>query len=281
MRPSPTVGPALITGRILFLRFPESGVAEYFVVKADGSDEQTFGPRVEYETRQVSPDRSLLAIVGPNSQGIVVGGTIGVDGTGFHLFENPEPSLNLACGIWGPHNRLACEAWNDVDLSLDGIYTVLASDGSDPQQLTTGRDVPCDYSPDGTQLAFVRRSPDGNGSTLMVVAAAGGEPLVLLEEVAESGLPCDWSPAGSSILAPTTDGKLHLVTTEGDRSLVVGDGLDGYITNGAWSSDASRILLTMALPGEQGDVYTIAADGSDLHRITNSDLLEEGLTWLP
>ena len=269
------------SGRILLLRFPEPGPAEYFVVNADGSGEQPFGPRVDYEARQVSPDESLLAIVGPNSQGVIVGGTIRLDGSGLVLFENPEPSLNLACGIWGPDDRMACEAWNDADPSLAGIRTVLASDGSDPQQLTTGRDIPCDYSPDGSQLAFVRQGPDGTGSTLMVVASEGGEPEALLEDLAESGLPCDWAPDGSSILTTTTDGDLHVVTTGGDSATFIGDGLDGYIFNGVWSSDGSRILLTMAFEREQGDVYTIAADGSDLQRLTHSKLLEEGITWLP
>jgi WD40 repeat protein len=269
------------SGRILLLRFSETSPAEYFVVNADGSDEQPFGPRVEYEARQVAPDESLLSIVGPNSEGMIVGGTIGLDGTGFRLFRNPKPSLNLACGIWGPHDRMACEAWSDADPSLNGIRTVLASDGRDPQRLTTGRDVPCDYSPDGSQLAFVRESPHGDGSMLMVMAADGGVPEALLENVATSGLPCDWAPDGSSILTATTDGKLHVVTTKGDSATFVGDGLDGYISNGVWSSDGARVLLTMAPQGEQGDVYTIAADGSDLRRITHSELLEEGIIWLP
>lgn len=269
------------SGRILFLRYPESAPAEYFVVGADGSGEEPFGLPADYEGRQVSPNASLLAIVGPNSQGVFVGGTISVDGSGFRLFENPEPSLNLACGIWGPGDRMACEGWNDADPSVAGIRTVRASDGSDPQRLTTGRDTPCDYSPDGSQLAIVREGPDGKGGTLMVLPSQGGEPVALLGDVAAAGLPCDWSPDGSSILTATTDGKLQLVTPQGDSAAFVGDGRDGYIYNGLWSSDGSRILVTMGFKGEQADVYTIAADGSDLRRITNSHLLEEGITWLP
>ena len=98
----------------------------------------------------------------------------------------------------------------------------------------------------------------------MVVASEGGEPEALLEDLAVAGLPCDWAPDGSSILTATNDGKLQFVTTEGDSATFVGDGLDGYIYNGLWSSDGLRILLTMGFEGEQADVYTIAADGSDL-----------------
>jgi hypothetical protein len=289
-RPPPTTSPSTMVaptlnagalGRILLQRFPESGPVEKYVVNADGSDEQPFGPREDYETRQVSPDESLLAVVGPNSQGMIVGGTIAVDGSGFHLFENPEPSLNLACGIWAPHDRIACEGWNDDDSSVDGMYTALASDGSDPQRLTTGRDSPCDYSPDGSQLAFVREGQEEDSGTLMVVAAEGGEPVVLLEEVAAAGLPCDWSLDATSILTATTDGKLQLVSTHGHSATFVGNGLDGYIYNGLWSSNGSRILVTMSFVGHQADVYTVAADGSDLQEITNSEILEEGINWLP
>ena len=93
--------------------------------------------------------------------------------------------------------------------------------------------------PDGTQLAFVRQSADGNCSTLMVVASEGGEPLALLEDVAEAGLPCDWAPDGRSILTATTDGELQVVTIEGDFAPFIGDGLDGFIFNGGWSQDGS------------------------------------------
>lgn len=270
-----------VTGRILVLRFPASGSPTHFVVNTDGSDETPFGPQIEYEARQVSVDGSLLAIVGPNSQGIIVGGTITLADESYVLFENPEPNLNLACGIWAPNDRLACEGWNDDDPSVAGIQTVLAADGSDPQRLTTGRDVPCDYSPDGSQLAFLREGSDGNGSTLMVMDSDGGEPEDLLEHVAGSGLPCDFAPDGSSILVATTDGELKVVTLDGDATTFVGDGLDGFVFNGLWSVDGSRILLTMAFQGEQGDVYTVAADGSDVQRITTSDALDEGINWLP
>lgn len=37
----------------------------------------------------------------------------------------------------------------------------------------------------------------------------------------------------------------------------------------------------MTLEGDQFDVYTVAADGTDLQQITNSELLEEGAIWLP
>ena len=267
--------------RILFSRIMPSGETRHFVAGTDGSDEQPFLPGKEFEGRNVSPDGSRLAIVAANDQGMLVGGSVGVDGAGFHLLANPEPKLHLACGVWAPEERFACEGWDDSDASRAGIYTVRASDGGDPQRLTHARDVPCDYSPDGTQLAFVRTGADDAVGTLMVMNARGRDARPLLDDVALAGIACDWSPTGRSILAGSTDGTLVIVTPDGESTPFVGDGIDGYASGGVWSLDGSRILFSMTLEGEQFDVYTAAADGTGLTRITDSDLLEEAATWLP
>ncbi len=275
---SPEVSPQ---GRILFSRIMASGEIRYFVVDADGSGERRFLPGKEFEGRNLSPDGSRLAVVASNDQGVLVGGSVGVDGKGFRLLPNPEPSLNLACGVWAPEERIACEGWDDSDASRAGIYTVRASDGSDPQRLTQARDVPCDYSPDGTQLAFIRTEADDAVGTLMVMDARGRNARPLLDDVALAGIACDWSPDGRSILTGSTDGTLMLVTPDGASTPLVGDGIDGYASGGVWSLDGSRVLFSMTLEGDQFDVYTTAADGTDLTRITDSELLEEASTWLP
>jgi Tol biopolymer transport system component len=270
-----------VNDRILFSRIAASGEVRYFVVDADGSDEQPFLPGKEFEGRSVSPDGTRLAIVAVNDQGVLVGGSVGVDGTGFRLLPNAEPRQNLACGVWASDQRIACEGWDDSDASRAGIYTVRASDGGDPQRLTHARDVPCDYSPDGTQLAFVRTGADDAVGTLMVMDARGRDARPLLEDVALAGIACDWSRDGRSILTGSSDGTLMLVTPDGASTPLVGGRVDGYASGGVWSSDGSRILFSMTLEGEQFDVYTTAADGTDLTRITDSELLEEASTWLP
>jgi WD40 repeat protein len=266
---------------ILFSRIMPTGETLYFVVSADGSGETPFAPGKDFEGRQLSPDGSQLAIVGPNEEGVLVGGTVGVDGSGFRLFAAPDPTLHLACGVWAPQGRMACEGWDDSDPSRAGIYTVRASDGGDPQRLTRHRDVPCEYSPDGTQLAFVRTGANDAVGTLMLMDADGGRRRAVLTDVALSGIPCDWSPDGHSILVASGSGALIVVTPDGDDSPIEGDGLKGHSLGAVWSLDGSHILFSMRLEGDQFDVYMAAADGSDLTRITDSDLLEEATNWLP
>jgi WD40-like Beta Propeller Repeat len=269
-----------LPGRILFSRVTPSDEFLHFSVSTDGSGETPFVPGVEFEARHLSPDGSLLAISGPNEQGLLVGGTVRVDGTGFRLFATTDPSLNLVCGVWAPRGRLACEGWDDSDPSRTGIYTVRASDGTGLRQLTRLRDIPCEYSPDGTQLAFVRTVGDNGRGTLMVMDAAGGKARALLSDVVLTGIPCDWSPDGNSILASSA-GTLRFVTLDGTSSRLEGDGIGGFAMGGLWSPDGSHVLFSMSFEDQQFDVYTAAADGSGLTPIADSELLEESAYWLP
>lgn len=250
---------------------------DLFVVDTDGTGEQPFLPDEEVETRTVSPDGSLLALVGTNDQGLIVGGTVGTDGKGFHLFDSVDPTLNLACGVWSPDAwRLACEGWDDSNPRRAGVYTVQASYGRAPRRLSTQSDVPCDYSPDGTRLAFIRTLDDDGGGRLMVMDVDGSNAHPLAD-VHAGGMRCDWSPDGGSILTER-NGALLLVTLDGTSTQIP---TEGYAQGGAWSPDGSHIAFNMALSGDRFDIYTADADGSDVTRITDSPLLEEAPVWLP
>ncbi len=274
--PSPMVSDE---GRILFLRD-----VEQFVARADGSDEEPFLPGKEIAVRSVSPDGGRLAFVTANDQGLIVGGTVAIDGTDLRLFESPDSALNLACAWWDSDDRIACEGWDDSDPARAGIYTIRASDGGGLRRLTRRREYPCAYSPDGDLLAFIRVADDigkeAESGNLMVMDADGGRPRVLLEGVGESGMACDWSPDGKAIIAGRSDGSIALVSPDGETTPFVGEGIAGYSEGFRWSPDGSRILFSMNLDG-QFDVYTVAADGSDLTRVTDSESYESGLAWLP
>lgn len=75
--------------------------------------------------------------------------------------DDPTPPQG---GGWAPEGRLACEGWDDSDPSRAGIYTVRASDGSDPRRLTRQRDIPCEYSPMGRSSRSSARWPTTAGA---------------------------------------------------------------------------------------------------------------------
>jgi len=279
---SPTQAPSTVStavGHLLILRYPSTGSGEYFVANVDGSDEQAFLPGEEFEARQLSPDNTRVAIVAPNEDGILTGASVGTDGRNRTDLVNDDPSLHLACGVWAPNDRLACEGFDESTPSRSGIYTVSAEDGGDLQRLTHERDVPCDYSPDGSRLAFIRTGADEGVGTLALMDADGGKLESLDAKVFLSGIACDWSPDGNSILIGSPDGEILLVSPDGGSSTF--PGLEGFASGPTWSSDGSHIMFSMTLEGEQFDVYTVAADGTELTRITDSDLLEEAVVWLP
>ena len=92
-----------------------------------------------------------------------------------------DPDLNLGCGDVSPDGtRIVLEGLQHEDTGRNGIYTVRASDGGGLVRLTSGFDGPPSYSPDGSQVVFMRTrpgiQPDGAGA-LFVVDADGGRPV--------------------------------------------------------------------------------------------------------
>ena len=96
--------------------------------------------------------------------------------------ETPDPTLELHCEFgWSPDGeRVVCEGYGLDDPSRNGIYSVRAADGGDLTRITSnpgGQDTPGEYSPDGTQLVFVRFEDDVPvGYFVTNVDGTGGPP---------------------------------------------------------------------------------------------------------
>jgi Tol biopolymer transport system component len=272
---SPTHSPASIpAGRLAYGRFSPGGIAHVFTANTDGTDEQALLPSVA-EGPRFSPDGRRIAIVVESPQGLISFGFVNPDGSDFARFDSPDPTLNLGCVTWSPDgSRLACEAWDDTDVTRQGIYTVRASDGGDLIRVTTSpadmKDVnPGAYSPDGRQLVFLRGDPqDDKHLTLMVVDVNGSNERALMTQ--KVGLGCDWSPDGKTILTEA-DGSLLVVPLDGGPPSPVNIVADGPViaTRGAWSPDGTWIVFSrVTSTGE--DIYIVRMDGTNLHQVTNT-----------
>jgi Tol biopolymer transport system component len=262
------------------------------------------------QTFTVDPDGSDFSLLADNSEA----GQWSYDGTKIALFEGyvnfdsgiftslnldtQYPDLFLPCGVWSPDDkRLACEGFGITDPSLNGIYTVRASDGGDLQRVTSdpgGDDCPSDYSPYGNRIVFTRANdttfalytirPDGTG----------------LRQISPPGLNfnfCNgsWSPQGNEILLsahqPNFDYHssiwvLHANGT-GLRRIPVPD-CGGLNTdpNGvgcpspSWSPDGKKIVFSRQVGTQPHDIYTVNADGSGLFQVTNTpDITEFSADW--
>ncbi len=171
---------------------------------------------------------------------------------------------------------------------------VTGLDGSEPQPLDTGCQLPCvedwlgsswepglAFSPDGSRLAFVRGFSDdvfGDARSVIAIMDMATGAMVELGSTAGAAGPPSWSPDGAhlifgSFVVDADGSNLHrVIPTE------LSDG--GPAARGArWSPDGSLIVFassidTLAKPGvidnsqRLSDLYTVRPDGSGLQRLT-------------
>jgi Tol biopolymer transport system component len=278
--PGPSVrageSPAPIPGgRLAYGRFSPGGtISHVFTANTDGTDEQALLASIA-EGPRFSPDGRRLAVVIESAQGLIFFGLVDPDGSDVVRFDSPDPTLNLGCGSWSPDgSRLACEAWDDTDVSRQGVYTVRASDGGDLTRVTTSpagtHDGYCGgHSPDGRQLLFLRADlPDEEQATMMVVNVDGGDERPVIAQ--KVGLWCDWSPDGKTILTEA-NGSLLLVPVDGSQpsAIKIVAGAPVIATRAAWSPDGTWIVFSrVTSTGE--DIYIMRKDGTNLHQVTDT-----------
>ncbi len=108
------------------------------------------------------------------------------------------------------------------------------------------------FSPDGSQMAFVRNSPDKNDSRLMIANVDGsGERTIAVRSLNEAYSFPAWSPDGQTIAA--TAGSAELGDSFRDVITVnVADGTEKtlttrkwyWITQAAWLADGSGLIMS-------------------------------------
>ena len=282
--PTPTSASTgtLFEGRLLFSRFTESTHTfnGTYIARTDGSGEiEVPMPWTEGGGRW-SRSGTEIALPTLLDDGRIGTAIIAPDGTMLRTFEIPHPTLNLVCFVWTRDDaRLACQGWDDVDQSLNGVYTVRSSDGGDLQRSTSTPagmiDEPGDYSPDG-QLVFIRVTGSEPPGLLYLINQNGGEPHLLSErQMGDTGR---FSPDGH-LIATSADGRLLIIDLDG--KIVHTISIDGYFLFGpVWSPDGSRIAFSMTTPGVYAsDIYTSLPDGTDLQQVTNTPDNEINVDW--
>ena len=159
-------------------------------------------------------------------------------------------------------SRLAIGLWTNYDSVA--IYTCDLT-GGDLRQVTSGefRDWAPAWSPDGTQLVFVREYP--TSARRLFIVNVDGSGLVQLTDGVDDREPA-WAPTGALIAftgpGPTGERRVYLVQPNGSgrESLLPTDQrIWGYSPN--WSADGTELLTS---------------DGNRLYYV---DLATRQLTW--
>lgn len=272
-------------GRIAYICHPEG--SEICVVNPDGSargyltqiDRQ--GENFDERYPVWSPDGRRLAfvVIGFCTNEIYV---MNADRTGLRRVLREQGGSAGMWTIqdvsWSPDGaRLAvAKSFHEgrcpmqLPATVKQIFTI-AVDGTGQRPITPGdphrRDLEPTWSPDGTQIAFVRELNVAVDHGLNVVSPDGASRRRLDSE--GRGSP-DWSPDGRHIAYEcnrvTERGPAICVYTEGGGIRVLGVG-----STPAWSPDGRQLVFAMQ-PGQSqtdpsGGIYVMAADGTGRREI--------------
>jgi Tol biopolymer transport system component len=286
--------PTGLDGRIVFARQTGTDALMTFTVNPDGSDVRPLFSDGPSEMPRWSPDGTQIQIFCCD------------DGMAAHLIDpkagdvlglpSPDATLELHCGFaWSPDGeRLACEAFGIDDPSLNGIYSVRASDGEGLTRITSipeGDDIPGDYSPDGTQMVFARSEasemPDEFVEAGLFVANVDGTGV---HKISGPGPFIDifagsWSPNGGAVLfaarrTPADHKAIWVVNADGsglhqlELPLPCGGPFSDLTSVGCyapeWSPDGTMIAFTQSTPdGITENLFIVKADGSGLFQVTD------------
>ena len=162
---------------------------------------------------------------------------------------------------------------------------LMDADGSDKTRLTTHRqnDVYPRWSPDGSHIAWVRERRGGARARIYVMHPDGKDQIAVSAEGHRASQPA-WSPDGHLIAYVhhpvcndcDDDGEIFVVDghTPGPAERLTDNAV--HDVNPVWSPDGGRIVFSRERE-DGADLFTMAADGSDVQQLTSLD----GFAFLP
>jgi TolB protein len=164
---------------------------------------------------------------------------------------------------------------------------VMNPDGSDQVQLTfdDSRDYGPTWSPDGKRIAF-RSDRDGNAE-IYSMRADGTDPRRLTNSPSSDNTP-RWGPDGRILFVSDrgSGSKTSLWVMNSDGSNQHRFTPSSFFWNESrptWSPDGSHVIFQSDRDGPLGntELYSVAADGSDLRRLTTYPGKDDWPTWSP
>jgi len=159
------------------------------------------------------------------------------------------------------------------DSERDGNFEiyVINADGSNQQRLTKwerGDQYPA-WTPDGTRIAFTSWGREDGPRAIFTMDPDGSN----VTRCRSCG---SWSPDGKRILFQADDAEdIFIMDADGSnvQRLTTTPGAGKFSSGGAWSPDGSWIAFSSNRDGDgdtDGDIYVMAADGSNVKRLTDT-----------
>ncbi|WP_062465862.1 TolB family protein [Demequina maris] len=201
------------------------------------------------------------------------------------------PSAEATATPLDPAGRIAFGRWSATeDRGAPPVMWTVATDGSDPRPVGEQRGWYMEWSPDHATLIFDLLDADGN-EQIATIAPDGTGYTALTSGTGFHGDPA-YSPDGSTIVfdysdVPESDPAwtqaLWVMDADGSHPRVL---LDDEASDFDWepeySPDGTRIVFMREHPdGARSAVFTIAADGTGLERLTPFGDYLEHPRWSP
>jgi len=292
----PSSNPPDLEGRILFTRSGATyGEDTVFTANANGTNEHQIGDLGSACCPWATRDGTRISISAEAPDGRITTALINFDGSDRYLVPLPDGTLNLGPGPFSPDGRqIAFEGFDFTDDTLAGIY-IGNTDGTDLARITQERDVPGDWSPDGTQVVFFR-GPEGDpppAGRLFVVSVDGTEEHQLTPEGVEVAC-CwgyRWSPDGSRILFADASGVVWVINPDGtDLTQLFIDAevqhVRRYAVSPTWSPDGAQVMFGLDpvppfFEATNNGLYVIEADGTGLTLVIGGGDYKREPFWIP
>lgn len=183
---------------------------------------------------------------------------------------------------WSPDGRLIAFARSYCcdDDPKDGIYTI-SPNGRNQVRLATVRAVALDWSPDGSQLAYVT---ENGGIRVLDIETAEITRLKITNIGADKG-DIAWSPNGQALAVASRAGIFVVKSTGGRARRVAKVGAALWQFGGvAWSPDGRRLAFSGTMgtdPDALADVYVVGANGRGLTALTTNPGPDFDPQWKP
>jgi Tol biopolymer transport system component len=286
-------------GQIVFVRtdFSADRQTIYFV-NPDGSHLRPLSFPYDMDAQHWSPNGDVIAF-GSSLNGECppcLGHTVilNPDTGDYRVLPSPTTNFGASCTIWSPDaRRFACNGENDSKPRFNGVYTIRTSDGGGLRRITNAggmNDIPIDYSPDGTRIAFGRTDINHNctkRSAMYVVGVNGDD----LHRITPWGF-CDddgsWSPDGN-LIAFAKGPSIFVVHPDGTglRKVPLKTKGQAFAGDISWSPNGKKMSFILATPLSDGTccqdegIGIANADGTDVRFVTMSpdDLFDHEGDW--